>query len=140
MKDSVLLRLAQGVLLGLGCILPGVSGGVMAVSFGLYRPMLDALTGFFRDWKNNLRFLLPLVAGIALGVLAGAAGLKLLLEQYRTPLLYLFIGLILGGVPGLLREANADGFRPCWLWALAGGVAAASLLLLLETGARGGAG
>lgn len=36
-----------GVLIGTGCVLPGVSGGVMAVSFGLYRPMLDAVLGFF---------------------------------------------------------------------------------------------
>ena len=60
-----------GLLMGIGCVLPGVSGGVMAVSFGLYRPMLDAVLGIFHDTRRKLVFLAPLAVGGAAGLLGG---------------------------------------------------------------------
>ena len=62
-----------GILIGIACILPGASGGVIAVSFGLYRPMLDAIMHFFRSPRQHLRLLLPLGAGIGAGIMLGAA-------------------------------------------------------------------
>ena len=67
-----------GLLIGIGCVLPGVSGGVMAVSFGLYRPMLDAVLGIFHDTRKKLLFLAPLALG-------GAAGLMLGPEAWARP-------------------------------------------------------
>ena len=69
-----------GILIGIGCILPGVSGGVMAVSFGLYRPMLDAVLDFFHAPRRHLRFLSPLALGGGLGMLAGAHVLAAAIE------------------------------------------------------------
>lgn len=112
-----------GILIGIGCILPGVSGGVMAVSFGLYRPMLDAVLDFFHAPRRHLRFLTPLAFGGGLGMLAGARLLAEALERYRAPMLFLFTGFILGGIPQLLREAEKkERFCWKWLWALAGGI------------------
>lgn len=127
-----LRRLAAGMLIGIGCVLPGVSGGVMAVSFGLYRPMLNAVLDFFHDTRAKLAFLLPLGIGGALGILAGARGLGAAMARYEVQMLYLFIGFILGGVPELLREAEGDeAFRPGWLWGLAAGIALALPLALV---------
>ncbi|MBR6571866.1 MAG: DUF368 domain-containing protein [Clostridia bacterium] len=121
-----------GLLIGIACILPGASGGVLAVSFGLYRPMLDAAMHFFREPKRHLRLLLPLGAGICAGILLGAVGLSGAMRRYERLMLFLFIGLILGGIPDLLQEASQhEPFRPAWLLSLAAGVCAALPLCLL---------
>lgn len=119
-------RLLAGALMGVGCVLPGVSGGVMAVSFGLYRPMLDAVLGFFRDIKKNVAFLLPLALGGGAGLLLGAKVLLIFMQQYQHSMLFLFMGFIIGGIPDLVKDANQGGFRPRYLWALALGVALAA--------------
>lgn len=122
-----------GLLMGIGCVLPGVSGGVMAVSFGLYRPMLDAVLGIFHDTRRKLVFLAPLALGGAAGLLLGARGLGAAMRLYEKPMLCLFTGFILGGVPDLLAEAEEDGrFHRRWLGALAGGVLLALPMALLR--------
>ena len=111
-----------GLLMGIGCVLPGVSGGVMAVSFGLYRPMLDAVLGIFHDTRRKLVFLAPLALGGAAGLLLGARGLGAAMRLYEKPMLCLFTGFILGGVPDLLAEAEErnlfeeGAFDACYAW------------------------
>lgn len=99
-------RFLSGILIGIGCILPGVSGGVMAISFGLYRPALDALLDFFHNTKKHVRFLLPIALGGAIGLLLGAKALAQLMARSGDLMLFLFIGFILGGVPDLWCEAR----------------------------------
>lgn len=122
-----------GLLMGIGCVLPGVSGGVMAVSFGLYRPMLDAVLGIFHDTRRKLLFLAPLALGGAAGLLLGARCLGTAMRLYEKPMLCLFTGFILGGVPDLLAEAEEGGrFHRRWLGALAGGILLAMPMALLR--------
>ena len=135
--SGVIRNLVSGVLIGIGCILPGVSGGVMAVSFGLYRPMLEAAAGFFHAPLIHLRFLAPIALGIAAGMATGAFGLAGVMEHAKELVLFLFTGFILGGIPDLVREASRrDRFSRRWLWAMLAGVAAA---LPLCTAAGSGA-
>lgn len=122
----VLYRLLCGFLIGVGCVLPGVSGGVMAVSFGLYQPMLEAITGFFRNAKKHLGFLMPLGIGGIIGMALCSGGLAHAMSRWETPMLFLFLGLILGSVPALVRDALSHGFQPRYLLALVPG----ALLLL----------
>ena len=132
-QESFWRNALAGLLIGIGCVLPGVSGGVMAVSFGLYRPMLDAVLGSFHDTRRKLLFLAPLALGGAAGLLLGARCLGTAMRLYEKPMLCLFTGFILGGVPDLLAEAEAGGrFRRRWLGALAGGVLLALPMALLR--------
>lgn len=132
-QESFWRNALAGLLIGIGCVLPGVSGGVMAVSFGLYRPMLDAVLGIFHDTRRKLLFLAPLALGGAAGLLLGARCLGTAMRLYEKPMLCLFTGFILGGVPDLLAEAEAGGrFRRRWLGALAGGVLLALPMALLR--------
>lgn len=133
MRKSWLRNAAAGILIGVACILPGASGGVLAVSFGLYRPMLDAVMHFFREPRRHLTFLIPLGTGIAAGIVLGAVGLSGAIARYERLMLFLFTGLILGGVPDLLREAQQhEPFRAVWLLSLAGGICLALPLCLLN--------
>lgn len=129
-----------GFLIGLGFILPGVSGGVMAVTFGIYRPMLDAVVGFFREPKKCFLYLLPIALGGAVGALLGAQGLGYAMSRWEVPMLYLFIGFILGGIPALIHEADEDGFHLRYLWALVLGMGLAMPMLLVNGGAGDGTG
>jgi len=132
MRKHWLHLVLSGFLIGIACILPGASGGVLAVAFGLYRPMLDAAMHFFRHSGRHLRFLLPLGAGISGGILLGAVGLSGAMAHYERLMLFLFTGLIAGGIPDLLREAQQnERFRPCWLFSLAAGVLIALPLCML---------
>lgn len=125
-------RLFAGAVIGVGGILPGVSGAVMAVSFGIYRPMLDAIAGLRRNFRTGFFFLLPIGVGGVIGMMSGALLLDWLIACYMVPLMFLFIGLIGGGIPAFLREANEDGFKISYLLAVGGGALLASLLLFLE--------
>jgi len=81
---------AAGFLIGIGCVLPGVSGGVMAMSFGLYRPLLDAALHFFREPLRKLRFLLPIGIGGALGMMLGAKLLTVLMAEHEALMLFTY--------------------------------------------------
>ena len=68
------VRLLQGALIGLGSVLPGISGGVLSVVFGVYKPVMELLASPGKHAKTHLPRLLPYFAGAAIGFL-GAAGL-----------------------------------------------------------------
>ena len=98
-----------GAIIGGGMILPGVSGGVLAVVFGIYEDMLDAVANFFKDIKKNALFLGPIILGLVLGVFLFGKVLFFVFENYPIEAKYTFMGLILGGVPILVKEIKVKG-------------------------------
>ena len=135
---NAIKRFFVGLLIGIGGILPGVSGGVMAVVFGLYRPMLAAVETFFKDIKNNALFLLPLGLGGGIGILSGALVLNTLLDKYEVQIMFLFIGLVVGGIPGFIEEANSQNqFKLRYLIATVFGALIAGLLAFLDNSSQG---
>lgn len=103
-------RFLKGIIVGLGGVAPGLSGSVLLIIFGLYQKTLDALGSLLRDLKKNLRFLLPLVAGMFVGVLLFSKLIDFLLESYEMPTRFCFLGLILGTVPMVWKEVRKEGF------------------------------
>jgi putative membrane protein len=101
-----LYRVLQGALIGGGAILPGVSGGVLAVVFGIYRPMMAFLSKPFATFRTHYKLFIPIILGVGLGFW-GFAKLVVLLFSRSSPIpLALFVGLILGTVPLLYRAAQ----------------------------------
>lgn len=107
----MLRYLLCGVLIGAGAILPGVSGGVLAVVFGIYRPFMEVLTHPKRALPKYWRMLIPLSIGWAAGFLGFAKGIAAALSLSDAVTTWLFIGLIAGTVPALFREAGKEGRR-----------------------------
>ena len=58
-----LINFIKGILIGIGAILPGISSGVICIVLGLYEKLLDTILNFFKDIKNNIKFLLPIILG-----------------------------------------------------------------------------
>lgn len=104
-----LIRVLQGALIGLGAVLPGISGGVLCVVFGIYKTIMEFLADPFRKFKTHFPKLLPVVIGGAVGFLGVANVLAFLLEKYPAPSVCLFVGLITGMMPSLFREAGEQG-------------------------------
>ena len=98
-----------GVLIGAGAILPGVSGGVLAVVFDIYRPCLEVLTHPREAIPKYWRWFLPIGLGCAIGFLGFAKGIAAAIDVSSTVTTWLFIGLIVGTVPSLFREAGKEG-------------------------------
>lgn len=104
-----LLYVLQGALVGLGAGLPGVSGGVLCVIFGIYKTIIEFLADPLHKFKTHFLKLLPYGIGAIVGVLASAKFLLFFFEKYENFALCIFIGLILGMFPSLFREAREQG-------------------------------
>ena len=98
-----------GVLIGAGAILPGVSGGVLAVVFDIYRPFMEVLTHPREAIPKYWRWFLPIGLGCAIGFLGFAKGIAAAIDVSSTVTTWLFIGLIVGTVPSLFRETGKEG-------------------------------
>lgn len=109
LQSGVLVRLIQGAFIGLGAILPGVSGGVLCVVFGVYKPIVELLSHPVRAVKKYARLLIPILIGLVVGFLGIAHLLGFLLEAYPDPSVCFFVGLIAGMLPSLFREAGKEG-------------------------------
>ncbi len=103
------LKILQGALIGLGAVLPGISGGVLCVVFGIYKTIMELLAEPFRNFKTHVPKLIPIGIGGVIGFLGIANLLSILLELYPAPSVCLFIGLISGMLPSLFREAGKEG-------------------------------
>lgn len=101
-----LLDCLKGIAIGSGAILPGISSGVFCVIFGIYEKLLDNILNFFSDIKNNFKFLFPLILGIGFGIVLLGNVLNYCLYEFPIQTKSIFIGLILGSIPALLKEVH----------------------------------
>ena len=109
---------AKGALIGAANTIPGVSGGTLAVVTGIYDRLVEAIAHFFRGpggWKAHVRFLTPVVIGVAVGILAFARVVDFFLQTYPDQTAFFFIGLILGSLPFIVKTGLAGRFRPVYV-------------------------
>ena len=101
-----IIDILKGCVMGIANVIPGVSGGTMAVSMGIYDRLIMALTHLFKEFKKSFVTVLPIGIGMVIGIL----GLSRLIEwmfgiiPVQTNLF--FIGLILGGLPMMIKEVK----------------------------------
>lgn len=98
----------RGFCMGVSDLIPGVSGGTIAVVLGIYERLLAAISGFFsREWKKHLGFLIPLGIGVGAAFLTLSHVIEYLLEYHYEPTQFFFLGLIVSILPMLIKEADA---------------------------------
>lgn len=130
---TFLYHILIGILIGAGAILPGISSGVLCVIFGIYDKLIDSILGFFKNIKDNFKFLFPICIGVGIGVILFGNILKTLFLLCNVQIKFAFIGLILGGLPSLLKIANSKkGFRLHYLIYTFVSFSISILLILLE--------
>ncbi len=99
---NLLKNIVKGILIGVANIIPGVSGGTMAVSMGIYDDLIYSLTHLFKQFKKSLKTLVPILLGAVIGIVGLALVIEMLLKNYNMQTNFAFIGLILGGVKAIL--------------------------------------
>ena len=102
------LDVLRGMVIGLANVIPGVSGGTMMVSMGIYDKLIWSINHLFKQFKKCLTILFPYAVGMVLAVLLGAVGLKIAFAKFPLPTNTLFIGLILGSLPFILKEMKGE--------------------------------
>lgn len=112
-----LINVLKGAVVGIANIIPGVSGGTMAVITGIYEKLIDIIGNILshlKSWtklKEDLKFIIPIGIGALVGIVGFSKLLKWLLESYEMPTLYCFLGLIIGSLPLIFKNANEKGFN-----------------------------
>lgn len=99
-----ILDTIKGALIGVANVIPGVSGGTMAVSLGIYNRLISSISHLFRDFKKSIATLIPILLGCALGIVGFSYAIKYLLANQPLPTCLAFLGLILGGIPVLFKD------------------------------------
>ena len=106
---TVLRYILCGILIGGGGILPGVSGGVLCVIFGIYRPMMALFAHPFKTLKHYYKMFIPVILSGILGFFLFAKVLDAVFVKYELYATCLFIGLIAGTMPSMFKDAVKYG-------------------------------
>lgn len=111
MKKNIVL-IIKGFIFGIANIIPGVSGGTLAMTMGIYEDMINSISHIFKDLKKNILFLLPIGIGAVISILLMSKLISNCLEDYPFPTTLFFIGLILGGIPLIARKVKDKEKNP----------------------------
>ena len=108
---SWITRLFKGIIIALGFILPGVSGGVLAAILGIYERMIRFLAHIRENFKDNVIYFLPVGVGMILGIALFSLPVEYLLKHYKIIVLWGFAGAIIGTIPSLIKESERESER-----------------------------
>ncbi|MCI8511413.1 MAG: DUF368 domain-containing protein [Lachnospiraceae bacterium] len=103
-----LFNIFKGMLIGVANVIPGVSGGTMAVSLGIYDRLIGSISGLLESFKKSISFLLPILIGCVLGIVCFTYVIEYLLAEHTFVTCMAFVGLILGGIPILLTALRKN--------------------------------
>ncbi len=109
----------KGALIGVANVIPGVSGGTMAVSMGIYDKIISAITNLKKNFKNSIKTLFPYIIGVVLGVVLLSFVIEKLFTYFQIPTIMAFLGLILGGLPAIIKKVENEKFKPTHLLSFA---------------------
>ena len=103
--DSLLLVI-KGFFMGIANVIPGVSGGTIAIILGIYEKFISTISNIFEDLKENLKFLIPIFLGIGLAIVTTSKVVGYSYDNFPLPTLMFFVGLVFGGIPLLLKNVK----------------------------------
>ena len=108
MKEKLILFI-KGIVLGVAFVIPGVSGGTLAVLMGIYEELIEAASNFYKsiaDFKKYIMYLLPIGLGVVFSVAVFAKLIKFGLDKAPIITILIFLGMIIGGIPALVRNVK----------------------------------
>lgn len=105
----------KGMVMGIANIIPGVSGGTMAVSMGIYDVLIHSVTHIFKEFKKCVIALLPIGIGMVIGILGLSRVIEWMFDVIPIQTNLLFIGLIIGGLPAVWKRVKGVSIRPRYI-------------------------
>lgn len=112
------LDLIKGLAIGVAFIIPGVSGGTMAVLLNLYDKIINSINNLTKKFFESFKILLPIALGAVLAILICWYPFKLAFEHIMIVMVTLFAGFILGGMPGIFDEVKGVKVKPVHIVAM----------------------
>jgi len=129
------LYFIEGMVMGVGAVLPGISGGVLCVIFGIYQPMMEMLSHPKMGLPKYKHMILPIVLGFLAGFVLLAGAIAKIAEKEATIVTCLFIGLIIGTLPELFRDSARDGRnKACWAALIVSTAALLAVFMVIKYG------
>ena len=110
-----MLLFFKGFLIGIAKIIPGVSGALLAINFGIYEKLIDSLVYFFNDWKKHLFFLIPLFLGFFISIIIGSKIIIYLFLNFKFFTFMFFLGLLIGGVYNFKKSIIISSYKQYFL-------------------------
>lgn len=104
-KENIILGV-KGFIMGIANIIPGVSGGTLALTLGIYERFIGAISHFLSNLKENIKFLLPIAIGLGLAILSMSRVIDYSYEHFPIPTTLFFVGLVIGGIPMLYHKVK----------------------------------
>lgn len=100
------MKIIIGIFIGLSCLIPGVSGGTIAISLGVYSDILNALTHLIQQPIKSIKILSPFLIGVVVSFVGFIPIMRYLIIFHEDLTKLFFLGLIFGGVPALLNNLS----------------------------------
>ena len=107
MKEYLVLAI-KGFIIGVANIIPGVSGGTLAITLGIYERLINAISHFMKNIKENIKLLFPIGIGAVLSLAILSNAISYALTNFKFPTTLFFIGLIIGGIPLLYKKIDKE--------------------------------
>ena len=104
-------NILKGMVIGIANVIPGVSGGTMMVAMGIYDKLIHCITHIFKEFKKSVLFLIPIAIGMGIAVIGGSLGIEMLFDKFPVQTNWLFIGLIVGGLPAIWKNVKGKSIR-----------------------------
>lgn len=104
-------NILKGIVIGVANIIPGVSGGTMMVAMGIYDKLIHCITHLFKEFKKSILFLIPIVIGMGIAVIASSFVITDLFKNHPFPTTLCFVGLILGGIPAMWKNVKGNSIK-----------------------------
>ncbi len=109
--NNFFYRMLCGAFLGISVIAPGISGSIMAVMMGIYDDLINIISNPFKNFKKNVAYLLPMGIGAVISMLLLLQVLNFLFANYTVPAYLLFMSLIAGSIPTVIKEAREEPIK-----------------------------
>lgn len=101
-----LILIIKGYFIGIANIIPGVSGGTIALILGIYEKLINSINTIFKNFKKNITFLIPIGIGVLLSIITGSRIISKAYDFATVPTFMFFVGLVIGGVPMIRSNIN----------------------------------
>lgn len=106
MRNTNILNMIKGMFVGASMLIPGVSGGSMAIILGIYDELIYSVSSFFKNKKDSMKLLVTFMAGAFIGIILFAKPLLYLTDKYTFLMMYFFIGAVVGSIPMIYKKAE----------------------------------
>jgi len=103
---NTIILFIKGLIIGIGKIIPGVSGAVLAIILNVYDEGLNRIVNIFNDFRKNIFYLISIGLGICVGIVLFSNVINYFLGNYYVITMLFFVGLILGGILNILKEVD----------------------------------